>query len=175
MRSAIEARHDLFQRLYFDERTQRGAIRGSIATPVAAISFSVFAFSSLATAFDMAAWRQPVSIFIMALACGSIAAMLAAIYNVVMVEWLFVYYEPPDLHDLLAAEERIRAERPDEVERQLTELMTANYFIAYQQYLCGNTVSARNRTWALRFVLISLLLQAVCFLLLPIHLVASGG
>ncbi|WP_119458410.1 hypothetical protein [Rhodospirillaceae bacterium SYSU D60014] len=175
MTSPINARHDLFQRLYFDERTQRDLIRGSIGTPVAAISFSVFAFGTLVTEFDMTQWRQPASIFIIALACGSIAAMFAAIYHVVMVEWLFVYYEPPDLHELLAAEERIRAERPDQVETQLTELMTASYFIGYQQYLCGNTVSARNRTWALRLVMASLLQQAVCFLLLPIHLAGSGG
>lgn len=175
MTSPIQARHDLFQRLYFDERSERVAIRGSIGTPVAAISFSVFAFGTLATEFDMAEWRQPASIFIMVLACGSIAAMFAAIYHVIMVEWLFVYYEPPDLHELLAAEERIRAERPEQVETQLTELMTASYFIGYQQYLCGNTVSARNRTWALRLVMASLLQQAVCFLLLPIHLAGSGG
>jgi len=51
--------------------------------------------------------------------------------------------------------------------------LAASYAVAYEQYLQGNAVSARRRTWALRLILLSLLLQAVGFAILPFHL--AGG
>lgn len=172
MQSPAEIRHALFRDLFLSERARRESIRSSIGTPVAAISFAVFAFSSLAVEFDAARWNRTSSIVIMLLAVGSIAALLAAIWQVVMVEWLFVYHEPPSLNDLLDAEDHARAVRPDAVARQSLDHLTASYAVAYEQYLRGNTLSARSRTRALRFVLLSLLLLALAFLLLPIHLAA---
>ena len=177
MQSAIETRHAHFQRLFLDERSRREAIRSSISTPVAAISFAVFAFSTLATEFDIARWRQPASLAIILLACGSIAALFAAAYQVIMVEWLFVYHEPPDLGDLLDAEAQLSAadrrggpeEDPDRAAAQFMALLTASYAVAYEQYLRGNAASARSRTWALRLVIASLMMQAMAFLLLPVH------
>lgn len=173
MKSPIEIRHDHFRQLYFSERAKREMVRSSIGPPVSAIAFSVFAYSALATEFDFSRWQEPVSIAILVLACLSILALFAAMYFVVMIEWLFVYHEPPGLENLLAAEERFREERPDTAAERLTELLTASYFIAYQQYLCGNINSARDRTWALRLVLLSLFFLSLCFILLPIHL--AGG
>jgi hypothetical protein len=169
MKSPAELRHAHFQQAYLSERSRREAIRGSISTPVAAISFAVFAFSTLATEFDLNRWREPSSLMIILLTCSSILTLFGAAYHVVMVEWLFVHHEPPSLAELLGAEEQIRAARPDSLDAQMTDLFTASYAIAYQQYLCGNTVSARSRTWALRLVLVSLILLAIAFLLLPLH------
>jgi hypothetical protein len=169
MTSPAELRHAHFQQLYFTERSRREAVRSSIGTPVAAISFAVFAFSTLATEFDLVRWAAPSSVAIIALAAGSIIALLAAAYHVVMVEWLFVYHEPPSLADLLDAEEQIRSANSDAPDRQMMDLLTASYSIAYQQYLCGNMTSARSRTRALRLVLLSLSLLALSFLLLPLH------
>lgn len=170
MKSPVELRHDHLRQLYFSERAKREGIRGSIATPLAAIAFVVFSLGTLATEFDAARWREPASLAIIALGLGSVLALFMAAYHAVMVEWLFVYHEPPGLDDLLAAEDRIRAENPEAAETQLTELLTAGYAIAYRQYLCGNVVSARARTWSLRYVLLSLLLLALSFALLPLHL-----
>ena len=172
MRSPAELRHDHFRQLYFAERSRRESIRGSIGTPVAAISFSVFAFGTLATEFDFARWVAPPSLVIVLLACASMLALLGAAYHVVMVEWLFVYHEPPSLADLLSAEAQVRVDRPDHLETEMVDLLTGSYAIAYQQYLCGNMISARSRTWALRFVLASLVLLAIAFLFLPAHRIA---
>lgn len=169
MVSPAELRHAHFQQLYLSERSRREAIRGSISTPVAAISFAVFSLSTLATEFDMSRWREAPSLIIIVLAGGSILAMLGAAYHVIMVEWLFVHHEPPSLTDLLDAEARIQSARPEAVQAQVMDLLTGSYAISYQQYLRGNTVSARRRTWALRLVLASLTLLAVAFLLLPLH------
>ena len=48
-------------------------------------------------------------------------------------------------------------------------LLAASYAVAYEQYLKGNAISARRRTWALRLILLSLLLQALAFVVLPFH------
>lgn len=183
MQSPIEIRHAHFQQLYLAERARRESIRSSISTPVAAISFAVFALSTLATEFDVNRWAQPVSLAIIVLACGGVAALLGAAYNVVMAEWLFTYHEPPGLADLLDAEDRIRAgsdkgagggRTAESLAPLLMDLLTASYSVSYQQYLCGNAGSARSRTWALRLVLASLMQLALAFILLPLHLHQAG-
>ena len=49
MDKPAELRHQLYCDLSFAGRTRREQIRGSIAIPVSAIAFSVYAFSALAT------------------------------------------------------------------------------------------------------------------------------
>lgn len=168
--SPNELRFDHFRQIYLNERTRREAIRGSIGTPVAAISFSVFSLGNLVTRFDMSRLGEPVSLFIAAMACAGVLAMLGAVYHVVMVEWLFIHHEPPPMAGLVEAENAIRAERGEEaVVPGLMDLMAASYAIAFEQYLWGNTVSARSRTRALRLVLLSLVFLAIGFLALPFH------
>lgn len=168
MQTPVEIRHAHFRALFLAERTRREAIRGSIGTPVAAISFVVFSLGSLAVEVDMARWQSASTIILGLLACGSVAALLAATWHVVMVEWLFVHHEPPALGELLDAEAQVP--RPDEAGSQAMDHLTAAYAVAYGQYLRGNTLSARSRTRALRFVLLSLMLLAFAFLLLPFHM-----
>lgn len=153
--------------LFFSERSRREAIRGSLSTPVAAISFAVFALSSLAVEIDTDRWRGA-GLAILILAAMAIVALFAAAWQVVMSEWLFVYHDPPRLIDLLDQEGDA-----GEGEDGTRALLAASYAVAYEQSLQGNAVSARCRTRALRLTLLSLLLQAVAFAVLPFHL--AGG
>lgn len=166
--SPNELRFEHFREIYLSERTRREAIRGSIGTPVAAISFSVFSLGNLAARIDATRLEEPVSLFIAAAACAGVLAMLGAVYHVVMVEWLFIHHEPPPLPRLVEAENAIRTERGEEaVVPGLMDMMAASYAIAFEQYLWGNTMSARSRTRALRLVLLSLVFFALGFLALP--------
>lgn len=156
--------------LYLSERARRENIRGSLSTPVAAISFAVFALSSLVVEVDVEHWRQWAALALVGLGAAAVMALFASAYQVVMSEWLFVYHEPPRLADLL---DDGRAGPEDDIEARVRGMLTASYAVAYEQYLKGNADSARRRTWALRLILLSLLLQAVAFLILPFHSVGS--
>lgn len=150
--------------LFLSERSRRESIRGSLSTPVAAISFAVFALSSLSSEMDIQQWWRWSTLVIVALGAAAVVALFASAYLVVMSEWLFVHHEPPRLTDLVKDSE-------DEVdaEARVRGTLAASYAVAYDQYLKGNADSARRRTWALRLILSSLLLQAVAFLILPLH------
>ena len=159
------------RQLFLGERSRRETIRGSISTPVAAISFAVFALSNLAVELDFDRWRDGPALAIVALGVAAIAALFASAWHVVMSEWLFVYHEPPRLEGLL--DHGNGAEDAADAEARLRAVLTASYAVAYEQYLRGNAVSSRHRTWALSLILLSLLLQAVAFAILPIHM--AGG
>lgn len=155
------------RQLFLSERSRRETIRGSISTPVAAISFAVFALGNLAVAIDMDRWPDGPTAAIMALGVAAIAALFASGWHVVLSEWLFVYHEPPGLDGLLG--DQGAAEDVEETEARLRAVLTASYAVAYEQYLRGNAVSSRHRTWALRLILLSLLLQAIAFAIVPFH------
>lgn len=57
MRRITQLHLEHIQALFLNERSRREGIRGSLSTPVAAISFAVFAFSSLSVEVDPARWR----------------------------------------------------------------------------------------------------------------------
>lgn len=157
---------DHLQALFLNERSRREGIRGSLSTPVAAISFAVFAFSSLSVEVNPEHWRRMSTFFIFLLGAAAAIALFASAWQVLMAEWLFVYHEPPRLVDLLdEAPGRSEAEE----EAHVRTVLAASYAVAYEQYLKGNAISARRRTWALRLILLSLLLQAVAFVILPFH------
>lgn len=169
--SSRELRHDHFRQIFLSERSRRESIRSSIGTPVSAISFAVFALGNLAVRFDASRLYEPTATAIAVLTAISVLALLGAVHQVFMVEWLFVHHEPPRLTDLVQAEESLRAGKgEEEVAAGMMDLMTASYSIAFEQYLWGNTVSARSRTRALRLVMLSLTFLAAGFLLLPFHL-----
>ncbi|MEJ7930501.1 hypothetical protein WG922_11005 [Ramlibacter sp. AN1015] len=86
-----------------------------------------------------------------------------------MSEWLFVYHEPPRLEDLVKEQDAV----PEDADARLRAVLTASYAVAYEQYLRGNAASSRHRTWALRLIVLSLLLQAVAFAVLPFHLAGA--
>lgn len=115
---------------------------------------------------DVARWAQPPTLVLMALAGAATATLFVSAYQVVRSEWLFVYHEPPRLTDLLDED----ATSPVEDEDRVRRLLAASYAVCYEQYLKGNAASSRRRTWALRLILLSLLLQGLAFLILPFHL-----
>ncbi|MCH8683844.1 hypothetical protein [Pedomonas mirosovicensis] len=157
-----------FRQLYLNERSRRETIRSSVSTPVAALSFAVFAFSTLAVEIDLARWQEPVTLLILLLSALAAAALFASAYQIFRAEWLFVYHEPPRLIDLIG--DARAAEPVENIVKRTRRVLTASYAVAYEQYLQGNALSSRSRTWALRLILVSLLLQVAAFMLLPFHL-----
>lgn len=155
------------RQLFLSERARREATRSSLSTPVAAISFAVFALSTLATNIDAGRLGQASTVAILLLGGPAVIALFASAFQVLRSEWLFVHNEPPRLVDLVIDEAGL-SDR--EAESRVRSLLTASYAVSYEQYLQGNTLSARRRTWALRLVLLSLLLQASAFAILPFHL-----
>lgn len=157
---------DHLQALFLNERSRREGIRGSLSTPVASISFAVFAFSSLSVEVDPDRWRQLPTLLIFVLGALAALALFASAWQVLMAEWLFVYHDPPRLVDLV---DETAGRSAEEEEEHVRALLAASYAVAYEQYLKGNAISARRRTWALRLILLSLLLQALAFVVLPFH------
>lgn len=166
MRRITQMHLEHLQALFLNERSRREGIRGSLSTPVAAISFAVFAFSSLSVEVNPAHWRQASTLLIYVLGATAAIALFASAWQVLMAEWLFVYHEPPRLIDLL---DDVNDRSDVEEEEHVRTLLAASYAVAYEQYLKGNAISARRRTWALRLILLSLLLQALAFVVLPFH------
>lgn len=140
--------------------------------PVAAISFAVFAFSSLSVEVNPDHWRQLPTFFILLLGAAAAIALFASAWQVLMAEWLFVYHDPPRLADLF----NDAAESGDEAQQEeyVRAILAGGYAVAYEEYLKGNAISARCRTWALRLILLSLLLQAMAFVILPFHRAGWG-
>jgi hypothetical protein len=167
MRRISQLHLDHVQALFLSERSRREGIRGSLSTPVAAISFAVFAFSSLSVEVDPDRWRQLPTLFIMLLGTASAIALFASAWQVLMAEWLFVYHEPPRLADLI--DDAAAGGEEESQEEHVRAILAASYAVAYEQYLKGNAISAQHRTWALRLILLSLLLQALAFVILPFH------
>jgi len=162
-----------FRQLYLSERSRREMIRSSVSTPVAALSFAVFAGSTLATRTDITRWQEPVTLLILLFSGLAAVALFASAYQILMSEWLFVYHEPPRLADLI---DDTQAEASaEEAAGRARRVLTASYAVAYEQYLQGNALSARSRTWGLRLILMSLLFQVVAFMLLPFHLAGGGS
>lgn len=167
MRRVSEFHLEHSRSLFLSERTRREQIRGSLSTPVAAISFAVFALSSLSVEIDTDRWREGPTLAVMVLAVAAVGALFASAWQVVLSEWLFVYHDPPRLIDLVA-------EDGDEEDESVSRAMlAASYAVAYEHYIQGNAISARCRTRALRLILLSLLLQAVAFVFLPFHLAGA--
>ena len=172
MRRITQLHFDHAQALFLSERSRREGIRSSLSTPVAAISFAVFAFSSLSVEVDPDRWRQLPTLFILVLGAAGAVTLFASAWQVVMAEWLFVYHEPPRLADLF--NDAAESGDGEDQEQYVRTVLAASYAVAYEQYLKGNANSARRRTWALRLILLSLLLQALAFVILPFHRVGWG-
>lgn len=180
MAAPAELRHQLYRDLFFAERTRREQIRGSIAIPVSAIAFSVYAFGTLATNLDLTRWQHPASLALIALALLALGAVLAASVCLIRVEWLMLFHEPPDLDELVDAEEQIRHALGHEpgpegvaVGQHYLGMLTGAYDIAYRRQFVGNEASAKYRAWAVRFVVLALILLFVAHMILPFH--KAGG
>lgn len=181
MQSPLQQRHYLYWQLYLAERTRHEQIRGSIGIPVTAAAFTVYAFSSVATYVDVTKWQYPSSLLLFVFVLGSLAAATAGAISLIRVEWRLTYHEPPDLDELLRAEQDLRTPEPgadgerneQDVGREMTDLLTGAYFIAYRHAFLGNAVCAKYRARAVRFLILSLLLLFVAYAILPFHLALS--
>lgn len=184
-------RYETYRALFQSERDRREEIRGGVATPVAAMAFSVYALSAMATNFQAARWFEPTALAILVLVGLSILSLLAGAWLIVRVEMDYVYLDPPDLQELVAAEKRLRAlarsehqgeddaEAPppddDRIVAQLQDLLAAAYDIVYRRYFAGNEMAARDRTRGLRLLVLALVLLALAFGVLPFHLAGGGA
>lgn len=180
MRTATDVKTDLYRDLYFNERNRREQIRGSIGTPTAALAFAAFNFSILADEVQPGLWPHPVTVVVILLMLAALAASVLSALNIIGVEWVFVYHEPPDLETLSEAEARLRRDcrgeasdhhprEPDEawIGAELDKMTAASFYLAYSRYLAGNGKSARRRTWAQRFVVLALVCLIAAYVLLP--------
>lgn len=86
MRHITQLHLDHLQALFLNERSRREGIRGSLSTPVAAISFSVFAFSSLAVEVDPGSWPAASTVLIFLLGALAALALFASAWQVLMAE-----------------------------------------------------------------------------------------
>lgn len=170
-------RYEVMRDLYHVQRERREQIRNSVATPVAALAFSIFNLSALAANVSVDNLASPPGIAISALALLSVAAMIRAALLIVGVERNVVYLDPPDLEEMVAAESHIRhhCDSGDEaaVAARMQDLMSGSYDIVYRRYFAANEQAARDRTKGLRLILVALIAIALCFLLLPFQ--ADGG
>lgn len=170
-----ELRHQLFRDLFFAERQRREQIRGSIGIPLSAIAFAVYAFGTLASNVDLARWQQLPTLALIALALLALGAILAAAVCLIRVEWLMTLHDPPDLAELIAAERQIRnalggdGAEETAVEGQYLGLLLGAYDIAYQRHFLGNEASAKHRAWAVRLVVLALVLLFFAYVALPFH------
>lgn len=171
---------ELYRDLYFAERARREQIRGSIGTPSAALAFAAFNFSILADELQVGLLPQAVPTAIVVLMGLAVIAAVVSALNIVLVEWNFVYHEPPDLPEVCETEALLRREaraeasdRPPRVSdegwvaRELDCTLAGAFYVAYARYLAGNGRSARRRTSAQRFVVAALVFLIAAYALLP--------
>jgi hypothetical protein len=171
---------ELYRELYFAERARREQIRGSIGTPSAALAFAAFNFSILADELEVGLLPAPVPAAIVALMGLAVLAAIVSALNIVLVEWNFVYHEPPDLAEVCQTEALLRREsrgeasdrpprEPDEawIAREMDRTLAGAFYVAYARYLAGNGRSARRRTSAQRFVVAALVFLIAAYALLP--------
>jgi hypothetical protein len=172
-----QLRFETMRDLYQTQRDRRDAIRGSIATPVAAFAFSIFDLSNLATHYDINNIDSVPGIIIATIAVCIVATLLYAAFLIINVERNFIYIDPPDLEGMLHSEESIRnsTEASDEntTAEQMRDLLTGSYDIIYRQYFAANEHAARDRTLGLRLILCALAAIAVAFLILPFQVGGS--
>lgn len=168
-------RYEVMRDFYHVQRERREHIRNSVATPVAALAFSIFNLSALAANVTVDNLASAPGIAIAILAVFSVAAMMWAARLIVGVERNVVYLDPPDLEEMVAAETQIRRDGGDEaaVAAKMLDLMSGSYDIVYRRYFAANEQAARDRTKGLRLILVALIAIALCFLILPFQ--AEGG
>jgi hypothetical protein len=178
MDTPVEIRHAHFRDLFLQAQSDRLQIRSGLATPVAATAFTVFNLGTLAYNFEPRFPPDPVGWMIGILAVTSVVILLISMYYAVMAEWNFVHVSTPDLKELVTLEKRLQSEDTagdgGSVARELLKTLTAGYYAGYLNYTVGNAKSSHLRTLSLRYVLATLALLALAFLLLPFHRAASG-
>jgi hypothetical protein len=166
--STSRLQQNIYRDLYIQERHRRDQIRQSVSTPVAALAFSVFNIGTLSVNYDPGEWNMT-SIIIAALAAASILLLVAAAILIIRVELGVYYYDPPDLKELLSAEQAIKKDSgtDDEIEQKMTRYIIACYDIAYRRYFSANEKAAHDRTNGLHLIILALVSTSLAYLFIP--------
>lgn len=168
-----ELRYDLMREQYQTQRDRREQIRGSVATPVSAMAFTVFNLSTLAQNIDFQRINEPVGLLLSVLFILSIILLLVGATFIIMVERGFIYVDPPDLREMLLAEEKLRGRdernEDEEVGEDMKDLLTGSFDIIYRWYFAANEKAARDRTRGLHLILLALVMIVLSYSLLPFH------
>ncbi len=162
-------RLDITREMFRVQRQRRDDIRASLATPVAALAFSVFDLATLAPLIDLAT-PSAVDVVIWVLALVAVAALVGACLLIVRVEWRFIYLDPPDLEAIVASEQQLarKISDPDERLERLRDYMAGAYDIGYRRYFAENEQRARDRTYGLRLIILALAVLMFAFVLVPV-------
>lgn len=162
-------KHALCKDLYLCERGRREEIRQSVATPVAALAFSIFNLGNLSTQYDASAWPETVSLVIATLMLASVLILLLASLLIIKVERLIFYYDPPSLKDLTTVEKNIENKigKNGNIEEEMQNYISACYDISYRKHFISNERAARDRTRGLHLIVLALMIIAIAYLFLP--------
>jgi len=162
-------RLDITREMFRVQRQRRDDIRASLATPVAALAFSVFNLATLAPLIELGR-PTAVDLVIWALAILATLALVGACLLIVRVEWRFIYLDPPDLEAIVAAEAQLAERVPDVDERleRLRDYMAGAYDIGYRRYFAENEQRSRDRTYGLRLIILALSALMLAFVILPL-------
>ncbi|WP_158700893.1 hypothetical protein [Phytohalomonas tamaricis] len=166
----IRLRFEVMRELYQSQRDRREQIRGSVATPVSALAFTVFNLSTLATQLNVESWAYPVNFIITLLFFLSVVLLLSGAAFIIGLERGVIYVDPPDLRELVEVEKRLREQGNNDNEAiadQMQDMLSGSYDVAYRWYFAANEQAARDRTQGLHLILFSLGLIVVAFALLP--------
>lgn len=169
--SPDEFRCDIARSMYQSQRDRRDQVRNGVATPVAALAFSVFNLSTLATQFSAQSWADPVTLVIALAGVLSVGCLIAGSAYIVRAEWNVIYLDPPDAQEMKRMEDAIRercaTSDEDVIVAQMRAVMTAAYDTVYRRYFSANEQASADRTRALRLIVVALVLLSGAFLFLP--------
>lgn len=157
---------------YQTQRDRREQIRGSVATPVTAMAFSVYTLAWVTGRVDVSQWQHPIGFAVIALAVVSVLCLLGGAFLIVRMERDVIYIDPPDLQELVYAEAQLKEKSGGDdalVEQQLRDMMTASYDIIYRRYFATNEQTSRDRTRGLHLIVFGLCSIMVALLLLPLQ------
>ena len=165
-----DLRFELARNMYTSQRSRREEVRSGVATPVAALAFSVFNLSTLATYYAAGQWMQPVNLAIGILALLSIGSLITGAGFIVRMEWNVIYMDPPDLQEIVRAERAFRrmgSESDEALVACMQDVMAGAYDIVYRRYFAANEQAARDRTRGLHYMMGALVLLSLAYALLP--------
>lgn len=161
---------------YETQRDRREQIRNSIATPVTAMAFSVYTLAWVSGRIDVSQWQHPIGFTVILLAGFSVLCLLGGAFLIIRMERDVIYIDPPDLQELIFAEQQLRERSNGDdilVEKQLREMMTASYDIIYRRYFAANEQTSRDRTRGLHLIVLGLSVIMIVLMLLPFQ--PGGG
>lgn len=158
----------MFER-YQSQRDRREQIRGSVATPVSALAFSVYTLAWVSDRIDIQQWQDPVQLVSISLMFTSVLFLLLGAFMIMRMEKNIIYIDPPDLEELVHSEKRLQeqSEDPEYVKENMEKLLIASYDIIYRRYFASNEQASRDRTRGLHLIVIGLCIIMATLVIQP--------